>query len=79
MRAEHWEKEDLELKGWPVKVITYQVGDSFFTEVESTTSGAVVARSAGKVQQTVRSEAIEAATRRLLRTRRIDLGLTVGG
>jgi hypothetical protein len=79
MRAENWGKEELELEGWPVKVITYRIDDSFFTEIESSSSGAVIARSAGKVQQAVRSEAIETATRRLLRTRRLDLSLTVGG
>jgi len=79
MRAEGWVMEEIELEGRPVKVITYRIGDSFVTEVESSSSGAVIACSAGKTQEAVEKEAIETAARRLRRTRRIDLGLTVGG
>jgi len=79
MRAKDWVTEEIDLEGYPVRVITYRIGDSFVTEVESTSSGAVIARSAGKTQEAVQRETLETATRRLLRARRIDPGLTVGG
>jgi hypothetical protein len=72
--------EEIELlEGYPVRVITCRIGDSFVTEVESSSLGAMIACSAGKAQEAVEKEALERATGRLLRTRRIDLGLTVGG
>jgi hypothetical protein len=79
MRAEDWKKEELDLEGWPVKVTCYRIGDSCVTEIESSSSGATIARTMGKTQEAAKREALETATRRLLRTRRIDPGLTVGG
>jgi hypothetical protein len=79
MRAEDWKKRELELEGWPVMVSSYQIGDSYVTEVESTTSGATIARATRKTRAEAELEALETAAKRLLRTRRTDLGLTVGG
>jgi hypothetical protein len=77
MRAENWEKREWEIEGWPVKVTSYQLGDSYVTEIEASASGATVARATAKTSGDSWKEASEAARRRLLRTRRMNL--TVGG
>jgi hypothetical protein len=77
MRAENWEKRELEIEGWPVKVTSYQLGDSYITEIEARASGSTVARAIAKTSADSWKEASEAARRRLLRTRRMNL--TIGG
>ncbi len=77
MRAEGWASEELELEGWAVKVTSYRIGQAFLTEVESCDSGVIIARGIAPTREDSRREAFETASRRLLRTRRIEL--TVGG
>jgi hypothetical protein len=79
MRAENWRKEEFELEGWPVRMISYRIGDSWVIEVEVTSSGTKVACTMGKACEAAKTEALETAARRLLRTRRVDPTLTVGG
>jgi hypothetical protein len=79
MHAENWRTQYLQLEGWLVRLTSYQIGQSYIAEVESSDSGAIIVRATGKTQEQVQCEAIETATRRLLRTRHIDPRLTVGG
>lgn len=71
MRAENWKKEETEIEGWPVTVTSYMLGKSWITEIATTSSGANVARSVGDTPEASRETAFSAATRRLLRTRRL--------
>jgi hypothetical protein len=77
MRAENLEKRDLEIGGWPVKVTSYQLGESYITEIEASATGSSIARSIAASSEESWKQASEAATRRLLRTRRMDVA--VGG
>ncbi len=77
MRAENWDRRESEIEGWPVKVTSYQIGDSYITEIEASASGSTIARGIGKTSGDSWKAASEAASRRLLRTRRMDL--TIGG
>ncbi len=77
MRAENWDRRELEIEGWPVKVTSYQIGDSYITEIEASASGSTIARGIAKTSGDSWKQASEAAGRRLLRTRRMDL--TIGG
>jgi hypothetical protein len=77
MRAENWKKEELEIEGWPVTITSYTIGKSSITEIATTSSGANVARCVADTPEASREEAFSAATRRLLRTRRLPT--MVGG
>jgi hypothetical protein len=77
MRAENWKRRESEIEGWPVKVTSYQIGDSYITEIEASASGSTIARAIGKTSGDSWTQASEAASRRLLRTRRMEL--TIGG
>jgi hypothetical protein len=77
MRAENWERRELEIEGWPVKVTSYQLGDSYITEIEASATGSGIARGIAKTSEDSWKQASEAASRRLLRTRRVDP--TIGG
>lgn len=77
MRAENWNKQETELEGWTVKITSYQIGESYLTEVAGKDSGAMVARGIAASAEESRQKAIENATDKLQRTRRVDL--TIGG
>ncbi|HEX4169916.1 MAG TPA: hypothetical protein VHZ55_31000 [Bryobacteraceae bacterium] len=77
MRAEDWNKQETELEGWAVKITSYRIGDSYLTEVEAKDSGATVARGIAESAEASRRKALQSATERLQRTRRINL--TIGG
>jgi hypothetical protein len=78
MRAENWTRQELELEGWPVTLTSYRIADSYLTEIESTDSGASIARGIAATSEQSRKEAFETAIKRLIRTRRIA-DMTVGG
>jgi hypothetical protein len=77
MRAENWAKNEVEIEGWPVTITCYEIGDSCITEIAAAASGASIARGIAETREASREAAMQAAARRLLRTRRINL--TVGG
>ena len=77
MRAEEWRTWERELEGWPVNVTYYRVGCSCVTQIESSLSGAVIARGIAATRKDSEQQAFETARERLLQTRRIEL--TVGG
>ncbi|MCU1291274.1 MAG: hypothetical protein JWP08_124 [Bryobacterales bacterium] len=79
MRAENWNKQEFELEGWTVKLTSYQIGQTQVAEVEAVASGAVIARSTDQLREQAEKTALENARKRLLRTRRTDFDLTVGG
>jgi hypothetical protein len=79
MWAEEFQKQPLELEGWPVNVTSYRIGGLYLAEVEAISSGVTVARATNEAREIAEEQAIETAVKRLGRTRRVDLDLTVGG
>jgi hypothetical protein len=79
MRAEDFRKQPLELEGWTVHVTSYRIGERYLVEVEALESGATIARATSGARGEAEQEAIQTAIKRLNRTRRVDLDLTVGG
>ena len=62
-----------------VTVTSYRIGGQYVAEVESVSSGVTVARANHETRAFAQQQAVETALRRLARTRRVDLDLTVGG
>jgi len=79
MRAEESLKQSLELEGWHVHLSSFRIGGQYLAEVEVESSGVTIARATDELRAIAEERAIESATKRLLRTRRVDLDLTVGG
>jgi len=75
--AEGWRSYEQELEGWLVSVTCYRIGRSYITQVESSSSGAVIARGIAAIPEDSERQALETAKERLVLTRRIEL--TVGG
>jgi hypothetical protein len=79
MRAENFSKQPLELAGWNVHLTSYRIGGHFLAEVEALDSGVTIARATAERRDEAEEEAVQAAVKRLNRTHRVDLDLTVGG
>jgi hypothetical protein len=79
MRAEDWSHENIELEGWPILIVSFRLGDNYVVQAESTSSGVTIARATATTRFKAYRQAIDSATRRLARTRIVDLSLTVGG
>lgn len=77
MRAENWAREEQELDGWSITVTSYRIAETYITEVATTSSGVTVARATAPSSAESQKEAFAAASRRLQRTRHLDL--TIGG
>jgi hypothetical protein len=68
---------ELEIAGWPVTVSSYTVSGASVTEIALISSGTNIARGVAQTPEAARGAALEAASRRLLRAKHLDL--TVGG
>jgi len=79
MRAEHWQQAALDLEGWAVQLSSYAIGGHYLAEVEVISSRVTIARATEASRDGAEKRAIEKAAARLLSTRRVDFGLTVGG
>jgi hypothetical protein len=70
-------RRKLEIAGWPVTVTSYTVAGASVTEIALISSGTNIARGVAETPEASRGAALEAASRRLLRAKHLDL--TVGG
>jgi hypothetical protein len=69
--SEHSERT-LELAGWPVRLATYKLGDTYHCTVDNVSPGARIARTEGATKEEAEQKAIEVAERRLSRTRKMS-------
>ena len=69
MRAEDYQRRREELAGWPVGIVSYRLGERFVCEVDNVSPGARIARGEGASREEAERAALDAAGRRLGRTR----------
>ena len=74
MKPEAYEEKRLEAEGWPVRLISYKLGDVFHCQADNVSPGAVLVRETGASREEAERKALEAARRRLGRTRRHQAG-----
>lgn len=79
MQAEDFHKQLMELEGWMVNLTSYRINGRYLAEVEAISSGVTIARATHEARAVAEQDALGAAIKRLSRTRRMDLDLTVGG
>jgi phosphoribosylformylglycinamidine (FGAM) synthase PurS component len=79
MWNERWHTQELELKGWQVKLISRRTNNSYLSEVVSIASGDTIALAIAATREEAQKEALGSAARRLFRNRRFDPELMVGG
>ena len=64
------EERTLELAGWPVRVRSHRLGDTYFAAVDNVDPGARIARGIGATREEAEAIALERAEERLAATRR---------
>ena len=69
VRAEEHQQRRDRLAGWAVGVVSYRLGHRFVCEVDNVDPGARIARAEGATREEAEQAALEAAARRLARTR----------
>lgn len=74
MKPEHYEERNLELAGWPVHVVSYQLGDKHYCKVDNVSPGALIARAEAASREEADRVALEKAEKRLAATRRNAVG-----
>ncbi len=70
MTPEERSVRTLEVAGWPVRLCSYRLGDTYFCTVDNVDPGARVARSTGATREDAEALALERAEARLAGTRR---------
>jgi hypothetical protein len=60
----------LDVAGWPVRVCSYRLGDTYFCTIDNVDPGARVARSRGATREEAEKLALQRAEERLAATRR---------
>lgn len=70
MKPEDYSERTLEVEGWPVRLISYKLGDSYHTQADNVSPGASLARTSGASKEEAEGKAIEQAREALAKTRR---------
>ena len=73
MKPEDHSERTLELAGWPVRVISYKLGDKYLATADNVSPGANIARAQGPTKEEAEREVLAKAEERLARTRKMPL------
>ena len=70
MKAEDFSVTELELAGWPVRITTYRIGETWHAKADNVSPGANIARARAGGREQAEARVIEKASERLGATRR---------
>jgi len=61
MKPEEYTERKTELAGWPVNIVTYRLGSTYYTTVENNDPGAWVVKAEGTNKQEAEAKALKEA------------------
>jgi hypothetical protein len=70
VKAEGYERRQLELGGWPIEIETVKIGDVYHSTINNVDPGARFARAEGATREEAEQKALAKAERYLAQTRR---------
>jgi len=73
MKPEDHRESPFELAGWPVRMVSYKLGETYIAKIDNVSPGAQIARAEGVTRDEAESRATEEAQKRLQRTRRMPV------
>lgn len=73
MKAEHYAVHELELSGWPVRITSYRIGETWYAKADNVSPGANIAKANAASLEQATEQVLEKASERLAATRRIPL------
>ena len=65
MKTENFKEEIAQVKGVPVRVTTYKIGDNYYCHVYNVDPGATIARSTGATREKAVEEALHKVSQRI--------------
>ena len=71
MKAEGYAEKEEQLAGWPVKIVSYKVGGTYYVTVHNKEPGAWICKKEGPTLEAAEKEARTRAAELLSRTRKI--------
>jgi hypothetical protein len=69
MKVEEFQERKVDVRGWPVNLTSYRLGDVFHCKADNVSPGAALARSTGTTRDEAEKKALERAEQLLARTR----------
>ncbi|MSO29978.1 MAG: hypothetical protein EXQ48_03410 [Acidobacteria bacterium] len=76
MKAEEYTERREEIDGWPVRIVTYRVGDRCYCTIDNVDPGARFARAEGSTREEAERSALEKARKHLGQTRKFPTSQT---
>lgn len=73
MKAEHYAVRELELSGWPVRITSYRIGETWYAKADNVSPGANIAKANAMSLEQATEQVLEKASERLAATQRIPL------
>jgi hypothetical protein len=70
MKAEEYTERNETIDTWPVHVVTYRIGDTYYCTIDNVDPGARFARAEGATREDAERVALEKAQKYLRQTRR---------
>ena len=74
MKSEDFRERRQELGGWPVNIVSYKIGDTYYCTIDNVDPGARFARAQGSTREAAEAAALDKAERYLQQTRRRSPG-----
>jgi hypothetical protein len=69
MKVEEFQERKVEIRGWPVNLTSYRLGEVYHSKADNVSPGAALARTTGATREEAEKKAMERAEQLLARTR----------
>ena len=70
MKAEEYTERNETIDGWPIHIVTYRIGRTYYCTIDNVDPGARFARAEGAAREQAERTALEKAQRYLRQTRK---------
>lgn len=71
--AQSFAERRIEIEGWPVRLTSYRIGDTFVCQADNVSPGACLARMSAETAEEAESQAISKARHLLGKTKRREI------
>jgi hypothetical protein len=73
MKAENYQEKNVELAGWPVRIVSYRLGNEYVCEADNVSPGARLARFTAPTPEEAEQQTVSKAKHMLSKTRRHEV------
>ena len=73
VKTQQYQERNIELNGWPVRLVSYRIGNKFVCQADNVSPGACLARFSAPTAEEAESQAISKARHLLGKTKRREV------